>query len=123
MQSHQTEGKMSLDEYRKRCTFNVRALTELIDGGREVREFKESVWETLRKDPLFSRSPQQDLTLDEERKITFERAKRLREYQFITNEELMACPYKIRALYDAIGCYCTNVLLVNSLQEQVYAPT
>ena len=108
-----------LDEYRKKCTFNVRALTLLIDGGQEVRELKESLWETLRKDPLFSRSPLQDLTLDEERKITFERCKRLQEYQFVTNEELMACPNKGKAYNDALCCYCSSLLLVNSLHKQV----
>lgn len=108
-----------LDEYRKRCTFNVRALTVLIDGGQELRDFKESVWETLRKDPLFSRSPQEDLTLDEQRKITFKRVKRLQEYAFVTDEELMTSPAKARAFNDAINSYCTSLLVVNTLHTQV----
>ena len=112
-----------LDEYRKRCTFDVRALTELIDGGRELREFKESVWETLRKDPLFSRSPQQVLMLEEQRKITFNRAKRLQEYAFVTDEELMACPNKLRAFIDAMTCYCPSLLLVSNIHKQVYMRT
>lgn len=111
----------ALDEYRKRCTFNVRALTELVDGGRELREFKESVWETLRKDPLFSRSPQEDLTLDEQRQITIKRFKRLEEYAFVTDEEIMSCPGKQKAFNDAINCYCTNLLVVSSLHRQVFS--
>lgn len=110
-----------LDEYRERCSFNVRALTELIDGGRELRGFKESVWETLRKDPLFSRSLQQDLTLEEQRKINFKRCKRLWEYAFVTDEELMTCPNKTRAFNDAIMSYSQSLLVVTNLHKQVCA--
>ena len=112
-----------LDEYRKKCTFNVRALTELIDGGQEVRGFKESLWETFRKDPLFARSPGQDLTVEEQRKVTFERLKRLMEYDFLTDEQMMACPNKARALNDALTCYCPSLLLVTSLHKQVIIHT
>ena len=108
-----------LDEYRKKCTFNVRALTELIDGGQEVRGFKESLWETLRKDPLFSRSPEQDLTVEEQRKVTFEMLKRLMEYDFLTDEQLMACPNKARAFNDAITSYSPSLLIVTTLHKQV----
>ena len=108
----------ALDEYRKRCTFNVRALTELIDGGQELREFKESVWETLRKDPLF-RPPHKDLTLSDQREITFRRTKRLAEYAFVTDDDLIECPAKARAFHEAINCYCTSLLTVFSLHRQV----
>ena len=111
----------NLDEYRERCTFNVRALTGLIDGGQELRGLKERVWETLRKDPLFSRSPQLDLTLEEQRKINFKRVKRLQEYAFVTKEELMACPNKARAFNDAIMCYSPSLFAVTSLHKQVCA--
>lgn len=104
----------SLDAYRKRSTINVRALAELIDGGQELREFKESVWETLRKDPLF-RTLQQDLTVDEQRIINFKRLKRLLEYNF----ETIAYPAKTRAYYDAINCYSVNLLALYSLHKQV----
>jgi len=109
-----------LDEYRKKCTFNVQALTELIDGGQELREFKQSVWETLRKDPLFSNS-QQDLTLEEQRKLNFKRFKRLQEYAFLTDEEQIACPAKTRAYHEAINCYCTSLLVADTLHRQVRA--
>ena len=111
-----------LDEYREKCTFNVRALTELIDGGQELRGLKERVWETLRKDPLFSRSPPQlDLTLEEQRTINFKRVKRLEEYAFVTKEELMACPNKARAFNDAIMCYSPSLFAVTTLHKQVCA--
>ena len=99
----------------------MRALTVLIDGGQELRGLKESVWETLRKDPLFSRSPQQDSTLEEQRKVTFKRVKRLQEYGFVTEEELMASPNKTRAFNDAIMCYSPNLLVVTTLHKQVCA--
>ena len=102
-----------LNEYRKRCTFNVRALAVLIDGGQELREFKESVWETLRKDPLFSRSPQEDLTVEEQRKITFKRLYRLQEYSF-------AAKGKARAFNDAISSYCVSLSGVIIIHKQVW---
>ena len=114
---------MALNEYRKRCTFNVKALTELIDGGKELREFKESIWETLRKDPLFNKSPQQDLSLDEQRKITFRRLKRLQEYDFATSEDLLTSPVKARAFNDAINSYCTSLLVVSTLHNQMFTGT
>ena len=102
-----------LNEYRKRCTFNVRALAVLIDGGQELREFKESVWETLRKDPLFSRFPQEDLTVEEQRKITFKRLYRLQEYSF-------AAKGKPRAFDDAISSYCVSLSGVIIIHKQVW---
>jgi len=108
----------ALDEYRRKCTFNVRALTELIDGGQELREFKESVWETLRKDPLF-RPPLKDMTLSDLREITFKRVKRLAEYGFITDDELIECPAKARAFLEALSCYCTNLQTAFTLHTQV----
>jgi len=108
----------ALDEYRKRCTFDVKALTELIDGGQELRQFKESVWETLRKDPLF-RPLQKDLTLSDQRKITFRRTKRLAEYAFVTDDDLIECPAKSRAFIEAINCYCTSLLTAFILHSQV----
>ena len=111
----------ALGDYRKRCSFNVRTLTELIDGGKELRELKENIWETLRRDPLFSKSSQEDLTFEEQRRMTVKRFRRLQEYDFVTNEEIMSCPAKQRAFHDAINCYCTSLLLVHSLHKQVRA--
>ena len=90
----------SLEEWRKKASFGVKALQDLLFT-KEVVDFKNLVWDTLAKDPLFS-IPSQELTLNEERELSFRRTKRLVEYRFLTDDMVLECPAKKVALVSAL---------------------
>lgn len=73
----------SLDVWRKKASFEVRALQDLLYT-EEIVDFKNQVWDTLAKDPLFS-IPRKELALNEKRELSFKRTKRLMEYRFLSN--------------------------------------
>ena len=96
----------SLDAYRKKASFDVVALKNLVETA-EVVEFRERIWETLANDPLFSKSSA-ELTCDEQQLLTFRRTKRVVEYEFVATEEYMQFPMRLysmlQALYVADPC-------------------
>lgn len=89
-----------LQEWRLKSTFDVNELRNYLLT-EEVASFQVSVWETLARDPLFS-DPDGELTLDEKRKLAFKRLKRLVEYEFLTDEDVMLCPMKTPAFTAAL---------------------
>jgi len=96
------EGQLT--EYRKMASFNWKQLKVLIEGEECIR-FKSKVWKTLENDPLFNQKPEEEMTREEERKITFMRMKRLLEYQFLSEEEFMANPILAPTMQTCIGSY------------------
>ena len=81
MAVHEAAGNRApnpLDSYRKKATFDIDALRILLDG-EEAIKFKNQVWDTLAKDPLFA-PPSRELTVEEHQALTFRRVKRLIEY-------------------------------------------
>ncbi len=59
---------------------------------------KENIWNTLRKDPLFI-IPIEDPSINKQKEIAHRRVKRLNEYAFLTDKELMENPLK-RLMFD-----------------------
>ena len=106
-----------LQEWRKRATFDVAALENLVFS-EEVVEFKKQVWGTLAKDPLFS-DPSKDLSLHEKRELSLRRLKRIVEYQFLTDDEIVACPIKTAALTDVFLAFDTSAIISWQLSTQV----
>ena len=106
-----------LQEWRQKSTFNVDQLRNLLLT-EEVVSFKESVWETLSKDPLFS-EPDRELTLNEKRELTFKRMKRLVEYEFLTDEDLLMCPMKLPAFVGALLPFDTALPISWQLSTEV----
>ena len=94
-----TPGKL-LQEWRKKSTFDVPALQNLLYTD-EIVEFKNQVWDTLAKDPLFS-DPNKELTLNEKRELKFRRLKRLAEYEFMSYDLMMSSPLKMPAFIAAL---------------------
>lgn len=84
----------------------------------EVVSFKQSVWDTLSKDPLFS-EPDKELTLNEKRELAFRRLKRLIEYEFLTDEDLLMCPMKFPAFIAALLPYDTALPITWQLSSEV----
>jgi acyl-CoA oxidase len=93
-----------LSDYRRMASFNWKRMKLLIEGEECIR-FKSKVWQILEKDPLFHQRPEQEMTREEERKITFLRMKRLLEYQFLSEEEFMVNPMLAPAMQCCIGSY------------------
>jgi acyl-CoA oxidase len=90
----------------------------LLYGEDSVR-FKESVWRTLSKDPLFS-TPTTELSVDQRRELTFKRLKRLVEYDFITEDELLVNPGRATALTGALMIFDPSLLVSHRLHFQLF---
>ena len=89
--------------YRHSASFNVEAMRSLLYGEDSIR-FKHHIWRTLASDPLF-RPPATALTLDQKRQLTFQRVKRLVEYNFMPTEELFEHPMRDMVLTTALFAY------------------
>ncbi|XP_042372761.1 peroxisomal acyl-coenzyme A oxidase 3-like, partial [Plectropomus leopardus] len=66
---------------------------------------QQHVFKTLEDDPLFARRPGEDVPIEKMRELTFLRVKQLFRYDFMTQEEAMANPWKGVALNDSLGMY------------------
>ncbi|MEQ2265926.1 hypothetical protein XENORESO_014836, partial [Xenotaenia resolanae] len=93
-----------LDVYRKKASFNWKAMLSFIDG-EETLMFKRRVWKTLEDDALFARIPGEDISVDKHRELTFLRLRQLYRYNFLTTEEALAAPCKTLVLNDCLGMY------------------
>lgn len=94
-----------LDCYRKQASFDWLQMKVFVEGGEDVLIFKQNIWKTLEKDPLFDRANDSKLSFDERRKLTMKRCTRLAEYNFLTDDELMANPLLAQAFTDSVGSY------------------
>ena len=70
----------TLEGYRRKATFDVHELRNLLDD-EETVELKYQIWDTLAKDPLFA-SPERELLIEQLQELNFKRMKRLIEYDF-----------------------------------------
>jgi len=92
-----------LDSYRKRASFDWFQMKVFIDGGEDVIRFKHNVWKTMEKDPLFNRANDSKLSFDERRRLTMKRCKRVLEYKFLTDNEVLARPLLVQVFNDLLG--------------------
>ena len=110
----------SLDAYRRKASFDVVALKNLVETA-EVVEFRERIWETLANDPLFSK-PSAELTCDEQQLLTFRRTKRVVEYEFVSTDEYAQFPMRLysmlQALYVADPCIPAEFFLSAQVKER-----
>ena len=112
-----SDGGNPLDVYRCKASFSVEALRNLLDG-EELVEFRERIWATMAQDPLFA-PPQEDLSLDQKRQLTFARMKRLYEYEFLPEDEIMASPMKPINLTMSLWAFDGSLLPQFSLNRRV----
>ena len=94
-----------LDCYRKQASFDWFQMKVFIDGGEDVVRFKQNIWKTLEKDPLFDRTNDSKLSFDERRRLTMKRCIRLAEYNFLTDNQVMGNPMLAQAINDTLGAY------------------
>lgn len=74
-----------LDEYRKQATFNWKKLKVHLEGDDYVI-FKYKMWQKMQNDPLFQRNPWDNLSLEEQRRITALRFLKLREFHILDEQ-------------------------------------
>lgn len=107
----------ALETYRKRASFDVKAL-KLHVMGEEVVEYENCISEVLRSDPLFS-TPPGFLSMDDKRRLAVARMKRLHEYDLLPEEEFYACPVKFlvwQRLMIAVDCSLSVVFSLNGVR-------
>lgn len=110
-----------LDCYRKQASFDWFQMKVFMEGGEDVVRFKHNIWKTLEKDPLFDRANDSKLSLSELRKITMKRCTRIAEYDFLTDDEVMANPFLVQAFTDTVGSYDWSVSAKYLLNRSMFA--
>lgn len=73
---------------------------------------------TLEKDPLFSRGFSTP-SLEEQRKLSFQRVRRIHEYDFLPDDELFRGPVKHQVLTNCLGSYDWTIAAKISLNSEV----
>ncbi|XP_034020500.1 peroxisomal acyl-coenzyme A oxidase 3 isoform X2 [Thalassophryne amazonica] len=111
-----------LDHYRKMATFSWKDMLYFIDG-EDILAFKHHIFSTLENDPIFARQPGEDLPLEKMRELTFLRTKQLFRYNFLTEEEVMANPWKTIIVSDCLGMYDSSLLAKFTLNRGMFALT
>ena len=106
-------GEMSLEEQRRRASFDIEALRVIIDEEDGV-ELKQYVWELLDKDPIFHQ-PSNDLTIEQEQELTFRRVKRLADYDV----EYFVTPAKQAAFLSALTAFDCSLPVLHGINNIV----
>ena len=113
-----------LDSYRNRASFDWFQMKVFIDGGEDVVRFKHNVLKTMEKDPLFNRANDSKLSFHERRRLTMKRCKRVLEYNFLTDNEVMARPLLVQVFNDLLGSFdwsiSTKYMLNKSVSTALY---
>lgn len=99
----------ALDDYRSKASFNWKKMKLFLED-MDLIDFRNNVFKTLGNDPLFI-APVHELTINEQKDLTFRRTKRLNEYAFVTDRELMQNPLK-RIMLDEALSYIDNDIMV-----------
>ncbi|KAG7495064.1 peroxisomal acyl-coenzyme A oxidase 3 [Solea senegalensis] len=111
-----------LDIYRKKASFNWKDMLLFIDGV-EILAFKQYIFKTLENDPLFARLPGEDVSLEKKRELTFLRVKQLFRYNFLTNEEAMANPWKAAVFNECLCMYDCSMATKYGLDKGMFGRT
>ena len=96
-----------LDGYRNKASCTVEELQSHFDDEKSM-EMRKNVWDTLEKDPLFTTTEDErsgEMLLDDYRRLSHLRAKKLCQYQFVTVEKFLESPLSGSALHNAVGMY------------------
>lgn len=115
-----------LDSYRRQASFDWFEMKVFVEGGEDVVEFKNNIWNTLARDPLFDRANDSKLSFGERRRLTMKRCTKLAEYNFVTDDDVMANPFFVQAFTDAIGSFdwslSAKYLLNRTVSEKLVKP-
>lgn len=96
--------KGPLSKYRKKASFNWKEMAVFLDG-EDIIQLKNRIFSALESDPFFAHHPGEELSREKYQELTFLRCKRLFEYDFLTQQEIMENPLKILNMVICIGMY------------------
>ncbi|GFQ87345.1 peroxisomal acyl-coenzyme A oxidase 3 [Trichonephila clavata] len=108
-----------LDHYRKKAKFNWKDMKLLLEG-EEMLKLQLKIWNAFEKDPLFQRSPSEELSSQQHRHLCFQRMKRLMEYEFFTYDEFLANPLLAQGLLICIGFYDWSLCTKRSVSYEYF---
>uniref|UniRef100_A0A672QFT4 Acyl-coenzyme A oxidase n=1 Tax=Sinocyclocheilus grahami TaxID=75366 RepID=A0A672QFT4_SINGR len=111
-----------LDIYRKKASFSWKEMLQFLEGD-EIIAFKQHVFRTLERDPLFARQPGEDIPVEQKRELTFRRCKQLFKYDFVTRDDVMQNPWKMTILNDCLGMYDWSLGAKYFLNKGMFAAT
>ncbi|KAM9286811.1 peroxisomal acyl-coenzyme A oxidase 3 isoform 3-T5 [Cariama cristata] len=114
--------KGPLCKYRKKASFNWKEMAVLLDG-KDIIQLKKKIFSALESDPLFAHHPGEDLCREKYQELTFLRCKRLFEYDFLTQQEIIEKPLKILNMIICVGMYDWSPCLQYFLHCAVFAGT
>ncbi|XP_035167391.1 peroxisomal acyl-coenzyme A oxidase 3-like [Oxyura jamaicensis] len=114
--------KGPLCKYRKKASFNWKEMAVFLDG-EDIIQLKNRIFSALENDPFFARHPGEDLSREKYQELTFLRCKRLFEYDFLTQQEIIENPLKIFNMVICIGMYDWSPCLQYFLHCGVFAGT
>ena len=80
MKEHESLNLATLKKEREKAEFNIRDLTYVLHGGRDVTELYERVCKQLERDPIFQ-DDEADLSIMEQKRVTMCRLRRIIEYK------------------------------------------
>ncbi|KFP19593.1 Peroxisomal acyl-coenzyme A oxidase 3, partial [Egretta garzetta] len=93
-----------LCKYRKKASFNWKEMAVFLDG-EDTIQLKNRIFSALESDPLFAHHPGEELCREKYQELTFLRCKKLFEYDFLTQQEIIENPLKILNMVICIGMY------------------
>jgi hypothetical protein len=97
---HEWLNLTTMQKERDRAIFDVRELTHVLDGGRELTKLYELVCKQLERDPLFQ-DDGADLTIIDQKRLTMNRMKRLLEYKEKDDEKTFQMRLHVIGLFDS----------------------
>ncbi|XP_075564938.1 peroxisomal acyl-coenzyme A oxidase 3 isoform X3 [Pelecanus crispus] len=112
--------KGPLCKYRKKASFNWKEMAVFLDG-KDTIQLKNRIFSALESDPVFARHPGEDLCREKYQELTFLRCKRLFEYDFLTQQEIIENPLKILNMLICIGMYDWSPCLQYFLHCGIFA--
>ncbi|XP_053921487.1 peroxisomal acyl-coenzyme A oxidase 3 isoform X4 [Cuculus canorus] len=112
--------KGPLCKYRNKASFNWKEMAVLLNG-EDIIQLKNKIFSALESDPLFARHPGEDLSREKYQELTFLRCKRLFEYDFLTQQEILENPLKMLNMVICIGMYDWSPSLQYFLHCGVFA--
>lgn len=93
-----------LDEYRSKASFDWKQMKLLMEEEETIR-LKQKIFNVMEKDPLFRRTPWDEPSRDDERRLTLMRMKKIIEYNFLTEDQFLRNPNLGPAVGVATGLF------------------
>lgn len=108
-----------LDSYRRSASFDWRKL-RVISEEEDIVLFKHEMWEKMRLDPLFQRSPWDELSRGESRRITNLRFLKLREFHLLDEQIWLENHMIIPAAHTVLNMYDAALLVKAGVARQSF---